>query len=292
MGHALGGRAAEYVMACAPEKSAAQFGEDLVATWREEGERICPTFDPGRSLVERWDYLELCCGPNTPLLDACMKEGLVCGPRIDILLHSTWDIRSGRLIEWVIYLIFSGRIYYIHCGAPCTTFSIARCPKERSKEYPMGKPGCSQKVKEGNVLLFRTLAVLYAILIAGRDPSTRYTVGSHEHPGSAFSCMCSRLLRYSLIRIAVLCLYLTANLVRRIGNIRSSVLFMQHILASSSAFAKGDILMWFFEALLLTLHRSIRRGCVLSLLKPLPMPVELPARTLLTIRIGRLAEGR
>ena len=45
----LVGRAAEYVMVCAPEKSASRFGEDLIATWREDGERD-PVFDPGRSI--------------------------------------------------------------------------------------------------------------------------------------------------------------------------------------------------------------------------------------------------
>ena len=180
-------KAAEYVLASSSDKEASQFGEDLVATWREPRERNFEALEPGRSLVERWDYIELCCGPNTPLLDACLGEGMVCGPRIDILLHSVWDIRSGRLIEWMVYLVFSGRVYFIHCGAPCTTFSIARTPKERSKQFPLGKPGCSSKVEEGNMLLFRTLVVLYAVYLAGRDPRLRYTVGSHEHPGSAFS---------------------------------------------------------------------------------------------------------
>ena len=37
------------------------------------------------------------------------------------------------------------------------------------------------------MLLLRTPVVLYAIFLAGRDPVLRYSVGSHEHPASAFS---------------------------------------------------------------------------------------------------------
>ena len=123
----LVGQAAEHILACAPEQVVSDFADGLIASWEfRDADKIG---GPQRTLIERWDYLEVCCGRNAPLISACSKAGLRCGPRIDLLTHDIWDVKSGRLIEWIIYLIDKGRVYFIHSGAPCTTFSIARCPK-------------------------------------------------------------------------------------------------------------------------------------------------------------------
>ena len=169
----LCGKQGEWIRACAPERVAAEFEEEVAARYVAQ--------DYSRNLVERFDVLELCCGKGAPFLAACARMGLRCGPRIDLLLHPMWDLRSGRVIEWVLHLVSNNRVRYIHCGAPCTTFSIARHPRLRSVARPLGFHPAEPCTLLGNVLLFRTLLVLWACRRSG-------TVwGTHEHPASAYS---------------------------------------------------------------------------------------------------------
>ena len=46
----------------------------------------------------------------------------------------------------------------------------------------------------GNLLLLRTMIVLKAIHIAGKGRSEPYTVGSHEHPATAYSWHCKEVI--------------------------------------------------------------------------------------------------
>ena len=89
-------------------------------------------------MVERFDYIELCCGRGLPMIRAGEAAGLKCWPRIDLLLHRVWDIRSSRLIYWILFLVHEDVVVWVHCGALCTTFSIARCPKLCSIFKPWG----------------------------------------------------------------------------------------------------------------------------------------------------------
>ena len=145
--------------------------------------------------MESWDYLEGCCGRNAVLCNACAARGLRVGPRIDILLHATWDVRTGRVVEWMLFLIHHRRVFHLHVGAPCTTFSIARHPKDRSKELPLGKDPTNPKISDGNIMLLRTMLMLFAIKLVGKDSSNRWTRGTHEHPASAFSWWIPSIIR-------------------------------------------------------------------------------------------------
>ena len=116
------------------------------------------------ALIERWDDFEVCRGRDAPLISACTRAGLRCGPRIDILSHSIWDLKSGRLIEWIIFLINNWRLYYIHSGAPCTTCCIASCPKDRFKLQPYGKDTTLEAIAAGNLMLLRTMVIHVALV--------------------------------------------------------------------------------------------------------------------------------
>ena len=179
------GEAAEFIFAKGSEKAATELGESLLSDW--DARRCATVGGPERHLVESWDYVEVCCGRNAVLINACSKRGLRCGPRIDILLHATWDIRSNRVVEWLLFLIYNKRIFHLHVGAPCTTFSIARNPKDRSRDCPFGKDPSDPKMRDGNVMLLRTMLLLFAIMLVGKESGTRWARGTHEHPASAFS---------------------------------------------------------------------------------------------------------
>ena len=70
------------VFAKGHEKAAAEFGEELLSDW--DAQHVSSVGGPARHLVESWDYVEVFCGKNAVLIDACNKRGLRCGPNIDI----------------------------------------------------------------------------------------------------------------------------------------------------------------------------------------------------------------
>ena len=182
----LVGTAAEYIIARAGERDADDLQGAIVSAWDEERSKSRRA-EPQRSLIETWDYLEVCCGRRAVMITACSKKGLRCGPMIDILLHPMWDVRSTRVVEWLIFLVHRRRVFHMHFGAPCTTFSIARMPKSRTREQPLGKDPIDPPVRDGNLMLLRTMLVLFVIYLTGIDITERWTCGSHEHPSSAYS---------------------------------------------------------------------------------------------------------
>ena len=111
------------VFAKGHEKADAELGEELLSDW--DAQHFSSVGGPARHLAGSWYYAEVCCGKNVVLIDACSKCGHRCGPNIDILLHSTWDIRTNRVLERLLFCIYNKRIFHLHVGAPCMTFSIA-----------------------------------------------------------------------------------------------------------------------------------------------------------------------
>ena len=92
-----------------------------------------------RVIMECWDFLEVCCGKKAPLSVAIMsRTPMSVGPLIDLALHPMWDIRTLRVIEWIIFLIEHKRVWYTHSGIPCTSHSVAKKPGLRLKDCPMG----------------------------------------------------------------------------------------------------------------------------------------------------------
>ena len=135
---------------------------------------------PQWRLLERFDFIEVCCGPDAPLSGAMAAAGLAVGPCIDLKRHAMWDLTSGRVLEWLVFMAGRRRVWYVHCGAPCTTFSIARHPALRSRAQPMGFDPQDPTTALGNAVLLRSLVVLLALYVSGLH-------GSHEHPATAYS---------------------------------------------------------------------------------------------------------
>ena len=93
------------VFAKGHEKAAVELREELLSDW--DAQHVSSVVGPARHLFESWDYVEVCCGKNAVLIDACSKRGLRCGPKIDILPHSIWDIRTNRVVEWLLFCIYN-----------------------------------------------------------------------------------------------------------------------------------------------------------------------------------------
>ena len=94
------------------------------------------------------------------LTAACLAEGWVCGPPIDILDEPAYDLLDPMFIGIVVGLLLEGRCRWLHLGPPCSSFSMAcnRCFRTmmRNKLHPCGlpdlKPVPAQKVKFGNAM--------------------------------------------------------------------------------------------------------------------------------------------
>lgn len=133
-----------------------------------------------RLLLETWDFIEVFSGGEAPLSSHMASRGLRVGPCLDLKQHGTWDIQENRVWCWLAWLVEQGRVRYLHGGPPCTTFSIARHPKERSRANPLGRP-CSRAVRHGNILFLRFLALFW---VAAKRGSCTVTL---EHPASSFA---------------------------------------------------------------------------------------------------------
>ena len=139
------------------------------------------TPSPQRVLIETFDFVEICCGQRSPLIEAMRKEGLRTGPRIDLAVHEFWNITHARVYEWLFFLAERKRVGHWHSGAPCTDFSIARSPTVRTHEFPWGFSPKDPARAMANFML-AIVAVIIFILV-------RVQFGSftHEHPASAHS---------------------------------------------------------------------------------------------------------
>ena len=136
---------------------------------------------PERILIETFDFVELCCGPRSPLSAAVARAGLRVGPRIDLAVHPMWDLRALRVVEWILFLAERRRVWWWHSGVPCTDFSVAKHPVARTHAAPWGFDPKDPARAEANGV-YRVMCLLVMVLI-------RVGFGSlvHEHPTSAHS---------------------------------------------------------------------------------------------------------
>ncbi|CAK0890054.1 unnamed protein product, partial [Prorocentrum cordatum] len=135
----------------------------------EEGAAPPPgVVDPTASLIECFDVLE-----------------------IDIKCHKYWDLVDSRLAEWVVWLIWQRRVKMTISQVPCTSFSIARLPRLRSRMRPWGFDPSSTPTRLGNVLFRVGMLALFAHLISGHG------TGLHEHPLTAYS-WCAHIVEFLL----------------------------------------------------------------------------------------------
>ncbi|CAK0897043.1 unnamed protein product, partial [Prorocentrum cordatum] len=133
-----------------------------------------------RAWLQVFDVLEVCSGRDAPWSSAHAAAGLRVGPRIDPKTHPLWDLRSVRIVEWILFLIINGWVANVHCAPPCATFSLARQPRLRSRAQPLGLDPTDPTTRLGTVLLYRVLLILWAALKCDR-------LGSMEHPAGAYS---------------------------------------------------------------------------------------------------------
>ena len=137
---------------------------------------------PEHSLVEIFDFVEVCCGADGRLSNAMAQAGFRVGPLLDIRRHAAYDLLCPRLVGWLLWLVSSHRIWLIHSHIPSRMF-LPRSPQSaRSAEFPWGLPLLEHDTKKAKFMLSLTLALLF---IASRTDGG--VAMSHHHPRTAFS---------------------------------------------------------------------------------------------------------
>lgn len=122
----------------------------------EEDERPIPR----KGLDFSFDFVEICGGAGS-VSKAAARMGLtVCTP-IELSDSRCYDLRNLRLVQWVVYMLQTGRFRSVMLEPPCTTWSPAAHPAVRSYSNPRGFKMTDPKTYGGNITAFRSLIIAY-----------------------------------------------------------------------------------------------------------------------------------
>lgn len=136
-----------------------------------ESEEVAESEDhvgaPSAGLDFSFDFCEICGGSGVVSKEAA-KLGMTVCPPIELSSSEHYDIANVKLIEWLSFMITSGKIRSCMFEPPCTTFSPAAHPAVRSYRQPLGFNRRLWKTWLGNLLAFRCFILMLVAWHAGR----------------------------------------------------------------------------------------------------------------------------
>ena len=122
---------------------------------------------PTAGLDFSFDFCEICGGSGVVSKEAS-KLGMTVCPPIELSNSVHYDIGDIRLIEWLCFMLTTGKIRSCMFEPPCTTFSPAAHPAVRSYAEPLGFDRMLWKTWLGNLLAFRCFILMLVSRHAGR----------------------------------------------------------------------------------------------------------------------------
>ena len=122
---------------------------------------------PTAGLDFSFDFCEICGGSGVVSKEAS-KLGMTVLPPIELSNSQHYDIGNTRLIEWLCFMITTGKIRSCMFEPPCTTFSPAAHPAVRSYAQPLGFDRLLRKTWLGNLLAFRCFILMLVAYHFGR----------------------------------------------------------------------------------------------------------------------------
>lgn len=84
-----------------------------------------------------FDFCEICGGSGVVSAEAA-SLGLSVMPLIELSDSVHFDLGNHRLIEWLCFMLQTGRLRSVMCEPPCRAFSAAAHPAVRSYKQPRG----------------------------------------------------------------------------------------------------------------------------------------------------------
>ena len=83
------------------------------------------------------------------------------GPPLDISISEEYNLEKHYVVSWLVFMLTEKRLLGFFLGPPCTTFSIMRRPRLRSKQQPFGFEPEDNQTHLGNVLAHRSGQITY-----------------------------------------------------------------------------------------------------------------------------------
>ena len=112
-----------------------------------------------KPLAMHYDFLEVF-GGRGPVSSALAARGITNCLVLDLSVSRQFDLSSSRVVEWVLFLVQSGRVRSVFLSPPCSSFAIAARPALRSVAQPWGFAPNDLRTFRGN----RTACVAMIIL--------------------------------------------------------------------------------------------------------------------------------
>ena len=109
---------------------------------------------PERPVAFHYEFIEVYAG-SAKVTHYLSKKGILCGPPLDLSLSPEYDVSLPHVIGWLTFMVSEKRLRGFMVEPPCTTYSIMRRPRLRSKQKPLGFRPCEEKTRVGNVLSSR-----------------------------------------------------------------------------------------------------------------------------------------
>ena len=148
------------------------------------------------------DFCEICGGSGVVSAEAA-SLGLTVMRPIELSDSVHFDLGNYRLIEWLCFMLQTGRLRSVMCEPPCRTFSAAAHPALRSYKQPRGFNRSCKKTWFGNLTAFRCLFISWVASIYKRPnlleqpflskmawlSTWRFLLGKGFHESSVASCM-------------------------------------------------------------------------------------------------------
>ena len=123
-----------------------------------------------------FDFLELYSG-CAQMSKSWARHGFRTLPPLE--LKQGWDLKDAGLFWGILGLVRCGKVKFIWWSPPCTTFSLARCPKVRSLRIPWGFDLLDLVTMLGNLHAAQSLLIAMVQLAVGH-----FFAG--EQPGFGF----------------------------------------------------------------------------------------------------------
>ena len=112
-----------------------------------------------RPLAYHYEFIEVFSGA-AKISDFLAQWNIVVGPPLDLSESLEYDLGNVRVIEWLSFLVAEHRLTSFFLGPPCTTFSIMRRPRLRSRERPHGFDPADSQTTTGNLLACRSCQLM------------------------------------------------------------------------------------------------------------------------------------
>ena len=106
-----------------------------------------------------FEFCEICGGSGV-VSSAAARLGMIVCPPIELSDSPHFDLKEPRLIEWICYMLQTGKFRSIMLEPPCTSFSAAAHPAVRSYKEPLGFDRLCPKTWLGNLLAFRCFILM------------------------------------------------------------------------------------------------------------------------------------